>query len=220
MINIDITSDINKAMEDTDNLFWRDIPYLMARSINDTMFDVRNRIVNSTYQKAFNVRNRRYPGVTFKVTRGGDLNRRNIINRMKRELGPGGNTFLDVTQMVPHGNLELHSTGGVKKSFRGGNVAVPVGIGRTKTGRVPVAQKPKRVINRKNAFIVRGRGGTQIVKERTRKKGLRVWYVLTPQVRIKKRFRFYEDAHDTVDRVFSGHFNTQLNRVVSRSRFR
>ena len=137
MINIDITSDIENAMMDVDTFFRGQIPFGTAGALNDSIFDVRKRIVGSTYPKAFQVRNRAFPGRLWRVTQKAN----------KREM-----TAL-LTQTLDRDYITTHATGGIKSSRGGHSVAVPIGIKRTKNGRIPAAKKPTRLRNGKNVFI-------------------------------------------------------------------
>lgn len=227
MHSIDITTDINEAMRDIDGFFWKDVPFAMAGAMVDTMFDARRRIVESTYQKAFTVRNKAFPGRLWRVKVDGAKGSA-MYRILRNELKTGGVAEILVAQQPlpskgggsPHREyMETHVTGGSKSSRGGRSIAIPVNIDRTGTGRIPAAKKPTRIRNKKGTFVRKGKGGTRVIVERQRNKELRVWYILSPSVKIDSRFRFYEDGIDTIERVFSGHFNSRMNQVVSKSRF-
>lgn len=218
MLTIDITSDLNKAMRDIDDFFWKDIPFAMAGAMVDTMFDVRRRIVDSTYPRAFEVRNKAFPGRLWRVKVDGAQGSA-MYRVLRNELRTGGIAEVQLQQVLDREYMETHVTGGTKTPRSGRSIAVPVNIGRTKTGRVSAAQKPRRVRDRKGTFVKQGKGGTRLIMERKREGGVRLWYVLTPTAKIDRRFRFYEDAEQTVLRVFGGHMSTRFNRVLARSRF-
>lgn len=203
MYSLDITSDLNEAMAEIADFFWKDVPFAMSQAMNDSMFDARRRIVNSTYPRAFNVRNKVLPGRLWRITK----------RASKRDLEVLLTQTMDLDYMV------RHVTGGVKTPRGGKSVAIPVDISRTKTGRIPAARKPTPIRNKKGTFVRPGKGGTRVVVERQRNKTLRVWYILAPSAKIDARFRFYEDGIDTIERVFSGHFNTRMNRAIATSRF-
>jgi len=203
MINIDITSDIERAMMDVDTFFRGQIPFATVGALNNTIFDVRKRIVNSTYPKAFTVRNRAFPGRLWRVTQ--KANKKDMVAML--------------TQTTERGNMELHVSGGVRKPQGGHSIAVPVNINRTKTGRVPAAQRASRLRSKKNVFVTQGRGGNRLVMERSKQGGVTLKHVLTDSAKIGRSFRFYEDATDTVLRVFSGHWNSRMNYGIATSRF-
>lgn len=229
MHSIDITSDLNIAIKEVGEFFWTEIPFAMSGAMVDTMFDVQKRIVESTYPAAFTVRNKAFPRRLWRVKVNGAGSSSAMYKMLRNELRTGGVAEILLQQQpLPSSGggsadreyMEDHVTGGTKTPSRGGrSIAVPIDIGRTSTGRIPAAKKPTRIRNKKGTFVRPGKGGTRVIMERQRNGDVRAWYVLAPSVKIDRRFRFYEDGIDTVERVFSGHLNTRMSRVVAKSRF-
>lgn len=203
MMTFDITHDLNEAMRDVDDFFWNQIPFALSGAMNDTMFDVRKRIVERTYPAAFEVRNKAFPGRLWRVT--------------KRATKGDLETLL--TQTLDRGYIEDHVFGGTKRPT-GNTIAVPNQGGlRTATGRIRAAKKPLRITNAKNTFLMTGKGGEKRFIMQRKGKELEKVYTFAKQATIKKRFMFYEDAFDETELVFSGHLNDRMSRAIATSRF-
>lgn len=218
MLTIDITSDLKAAMRDVDDFFWKDIPFAMAGAMVDTMFDVKRQITTTTYPNAFTVRNKAFANRLWRVKVDGAKGSA-MYRLLRNELKTGGIAAIMLQQDLDREYMEKHVTGGTKTPQRGRSIAIPVGVGRTATGRIPAAKKPIRVRDRKGTFIKKGRGGTRLIMERQRSGETRLWYVLAPSAKIDRRFRFYEDAEQTVFRVFGGHMSKRMSGVIAKSRF-
>jgi len=162
--------------------------------------DIRRRVVGSTWPNAFNVKNKAFPGVVFRIkfSTKGDL-QAVLYDQLGREY------------------LERHATGGTKASSSGGNLAIPINVNRTATGRIPKSKKPRVLTAKKSTRIVRGKGGKNLIVEKYKGETI-VRYVLSPSAKIDKSFRFYEDATDTFNRVISGHWNNGMARALRGSR--
>lgn len=205
MLQIDITSDIDAAMKDVDAFFWREVPFGTAGALNATIFDVRRHIVEVTYPRSFEVRNRAFPRVLFRI----------MPKATKRKL----ETML--VQHLDRGYVAMHADGGTKRGRSGGRVAIPDKPEkmRTKNGRIRATNKPRRIVDRKDVFVVE-KGSRKFILKRGRKGAKNeLLYSIVPEAQIKKSFRFYEDAEKVTLRVFSGHWNTQMDRAIRSSRF-
>lgn len=218
-IEIDITSDIDEALRDTEDFFWSQVPFAMAGSLVDTAFDVRRRVVGSTYPEAFQVRNKALPGRMFKVMdeTGGVL--RGGARNVSRSLKSEGNVTISVGDQLGRDWSAKQATGGVKGA-RGGSLAVPVRGDdlRGASGRILKRNKPRNITDKKRFFLVKKGGRKRAIMER-RGKDTTAVYLFMNQAQIPKRFRFYEDAEDTALRVFSGHFDNRFARAIRSSRF-
>lgn len=219
MYEVDITSDIAQAMQDVDVFFEKDIPYTVAGAINDTAFDVRKRIVGSTYPKAFEQRNARFPGALWtvdKIALGGADSQLSAF-----KAGDIDTMSAMVRQKLDRGYIEDHIEGGTKTP-RGSSIAVPTGgTGnlRTKSGRIAKRNKPREIVNRKDHFLAKDKSGRKRYIARRTGSALEIVFIFAKQAEIAPRFRFYQDAFDTVDRTMLRHWGTRMARVVNRSRF-
>jgi hypothetical protein len=205
MITIDITSDIDRAIAEVGE-FWRSqVPVATAWAINDTAFEVRNHVVNSTWGKAFKVRNRAFPGRLFKVTQ------RAYKRTPEAEVG----------QTLDRAYLALHADGGTKTGSRGGRIAIPVTPDkvRTATGRVKASMKPLRLEERKDVFTITKGARKFVVKKGRRGKANELLYVITASAKIDGTFRFYEDSLSVTLDVFPHRWSAAMDKAITSSRF-
>lgn len=220
LYDVDITSDINDVIWKTDEMFRREVPFTVARAMNNTLFDVRKRIVGATYPKAFDVRNQRFAGALWtvdKVSTGGSGNQLSSFRAGEID----GMTGM-VRQKLDRDYIETHITGGTKMP-RGSSIAIP-GRGksaelRTKTGRIAKRSRPLAITNQKDVFLKKDKSGKKRYIARRTDTSLDILFVFAEQAKIKRRFRFYEDAFDTVDRVMIPHWHQEMRRVIRRSPF-
>ena len=229
-ITIDISSDIDKALRDVGDTFERQIPFAMVGAITDTAFDVRRRVVGSTYPNAFDVKNTRFANVLFNITKDGET-KWGGMRVLKRELNATGSTEIDVRQVpLPSRGggspdreyIERHATGG-SSAPRSSAFAVPKqkfqSQLRGKSGQILKRNKPMNITNKKKYFVKEKGGRKVAIMERNGKDITAVYLLLNNPVPIPKRFRFYEDAEDTTLRVFPGHFDNRFARAIRTSRF-
>jgi len=219
-VTLDITSDIDQALRDVDDFFWTQIPFAMGGALTDTAFDSRRRIVGSTWEKAFDVNNARFPGVAFKVMKNGQPARR-AASALKRDLVTTGTASLDLGQALDRDFVRRQAEGGTKTP-RGGTIAVPVRPGEVRgaSGRVLKSKKPLALEKRKDHYTLK-RGGRKVaVMKRARgSRDTTAVYLFIKQAGIKKSFQFYEDAEETALRVFPRHFDNRFARAIRSSRF-
>jgi hypothetical protein len=220
MYDVDIQSDIDEVIKEVGEFARTQVPFALAGAMNDTMFDVRKRIVNSTYEKAFTVRNKAYPGRLWRVDKiplGGPKS-------PLPEFKAGAVTTMTVTlrQRQDQGDyFERHVDGGTKIP-RGNTIAVPADGGgsmRTSQGRIAKRNKPRNIVKQKDTFMMRDKAGNKRFIAKRSGKTLDVLYVFAKTAKIKPTFRFYTDAFDTVDRVMLRHLGMRMARAIKTSRF-
>lgn len=199
MLHLDITSNIEEVQRGASDFFRSQVPFATSLAINNSMRDVRRVIVNTTWRKAFTVRNQAFPGVVFRIkfSKKYDLEAE-LYDQLGRDF------------------LERHVTGGIKTA-RGRNLAIPVNVSRTATGRIPKSKKPRVLTAKKSTRIIRGKGGKNLIIEKFKGQTI-VRYVLSPSAKIDSRFRFYEDAADTFERVIAGHWTHAMDRALRTSK--
>ena len=67
------------------DVFGKDqLPFATSKALNDTAFVVRNTIVEDTFPRSFNVKNKRFAGATFRVDKA---NKRKLEARVFDRLG-------------------------------------------------------------------------------------------------------------------------------------
>lgn len=218
LLEINIQSDMDRVMRSVDDYFNKDIPFTVARAINDTAFDVRRRIVGSTYPNAFNVRNPRMANVLWNVKKVTNLSafKRGEVSAMEggvfqnHNLKGGGRDWVD-----------NHLDGGIKRPHSGSSIAIPKDgeSMRSGNGRISARNKPMRITDKKDTFLMKDKAGRKKFIARRNGKNLDVVYVFAKSARIEGKFQFYQDAFDTVDQVMLGHWTNRMNEVVAKSRF-
>jgi len=230
LYEIDISSDIDDVIRSVGEFFEKDVPFTVASAINATAFDVRRRISGPTFDKAFNVRNKSFPRALWTVdtirTGGGGQSQNmgmGTSNLGFRQFKSGEIDTMQamVRQKLSRDYIEDHVEGGTKTP-RGSSIAVPDRGGnqlRTKSGRIAKRNKPMAIVNKKDHFLAKDKSGRKRFIARRDGTGLEVVFRFRQTANIRPRFRFYQDAFDTVDRVMLRHWGNQMSRVVNRSRF-
>ena len=207
-VALNIRDDIARATRHLTVIERKQIPFALSGAINDTLFDVRKQIVGVTARNAFTVRNKRFLGVAIRVEKA-----------KKTKLNGA------VFDRLGRASLGLHARGGIKRA-RGQHVAIPtkaVEAKRTASGKIPKRLTPRTVLSkagRRAAFKIKFRSGQEAIVRRKGKKAtpLEVLYLLERSVRIRKQFRFIEDAEKVAKRVLPGHFRTRLRKALRTAR--
>lgn len=199
-LELDISSNIDEFEREATEMELQQVPFAASVAINNSAKDVRRVVIGSTWPKAFKVRNKAFPGVVLRIkfSTKYDLEAA-VFDQLGREY------------------LERHTTGGVKRPTGGKNLAIPVNVPRGASGRIVKSKKPRVLTAKKSTRIVRGKGGKNLIIERFKGQTI-VRYVLSPSAKIDSRFRFYEDAADTFERVIVGHWNTAMDRALRTSK--
>ena len=208
----------------------KQVPFAVANTLTDIAFMAREEIVQKTYPRSFNVKNKRFAGVVFRVDKA---NKRtltaSIYDRIARA-GGKGSVY-----------LARHESGGIKTSRSSTNVAIPgrkvKNYIRGASGQVKAQYKPKALLMQPNFFKIKlkktgltaiaGRevnaakykasltsqspsavgGGFAKIAKRGEKGQFKVYYILKPQAYIKKTFPYYDAikkvAHANLQRSFT-----------------
>ena len=204
-MNINLTTNasaVQKAMQG----FSKQLPFAMSQALNATAFDVRKQIVDRTYPKSFNVKNKRFASAMFRVEKA-----------TKRKLSAA------VFDRLGKDYMAMQAEGGIKTP-RGNNIAIPGRRNtRTATGKIPRARQPRQLLNNGKAYKTTLRGGQKAIVQpqgRGKNKSLKVMYVLEQTARIPKRFDFYEDANMIGKRNFDKNFSKAFARAKATARRR
>lgn len=185
------------------NVHQKQIPFATAGALTSTAFDVRKELIESTYPKAFALKNKTFPRVVTNVKKA---SKRNLV----ASVGNVSGRVIDY--------LSLHAEGGVKTP-RGNSLAIPTkNTKRGSKGAVPKAQRPRALLAKKGAFVT-SINGTRVIMQKEKRGGVaKVKYVLTPKAKIDKALRFYEDARRVVNKVFDHNFSKAFFRAIKGSR--
>ena len=182
-MQINIRSNYKRLSRSLDQVGRKQLPFAFAKTLNETMKAVEKYTVARTYPRAFDVRNRAF----FKASMfTGTAVRRATKTKLR----------VSASDRFDRGNLQLHATGWTKRA-RSGRIAIPSRFTKATRGArgVRKALRPRAVVDSPKGYIDSdvprdaiyqryGRGGSKV----------RLLYVLQPRARIRKRFRFYEDA--------------------------
>ena len=201
MLQIDVSDNVSEALKGIDDFFRGQVPFVTSQALNDTAFNIRTRIVGSTWPKAVTMRNRVFPGRVFKVGKK--------ATKADLEAVVQGDPEFDYVERLADGGTKVP---------RGNWIAVPVdGIRRNRGGSISKAYKPRML---KNSFIREMKNGKgKVILQRGKDGENVVKYILIKRAQIPATFRFEEDATDTALRVFSGHWSTRMARVINASVF-
>ncbi len=212
MLAVNVSSNYKKLSRSLDQLGKKQLPFAFAKTLNQTMKAVGKYTVARTYPRAFDARNKNF-----------------FVQSMFRNSGKGGTAVRWATKTklrasardrFGRGNLQLHATGGTKRA-RSGRIAIPSRHtkGRRKAKGVPDKLRPRAVVDTPKGYIDRvgprdaiyqrfGRGGKQV----------RLLYVLQPSAKIRKRFRFYEDAQRITRAVSPKLFSRNFSHAIRTAR--
>lgn len=177
-MEINLASNVNDVMRNVSNLHRRQVPFALSQAMNEAAFEVRSEIVQRTYPRAFTVRNSRFINAVMRVAKA---TKSNLVASVFDQLG--------------RDYLERHSKGGTKTP-KGQNLAIPSdNVARNAGGSVRAAQRPRNLLQRKDAFKLDVKGNSFIAKRDGKARyPIRLLYLLEPRASIAKSFAFYEDA--------------------------
>lgn len=181
----------------------KQLPFAFSKTLNDTAKKVRKQIVERTYPRSFDARDKRFANATFSIKFS---NKRNLV--------------AIVFDRLDRANLKLHAEGGIKRA-KSGNIAIPSRyVKERRSGRgVRKSLRPRTVVDTPKGYIQRG--PRKAIYQSYGRKGAnkRLLYSLKSFANIRKTFPFYEDANRTVDRHLQRSFNVNLRKAL-RSRRR
>ena len=172
------------------------VPFALANSINNGLFDARREIVGTTFPASFDVRNRSFARAAFRVE--------------KASKGALSGSLYD---RLGRGHLAKHAEGGVKRPSSG-SLAIPSrriakfrGARGIAKGKRPRAFKNTRTIRVTSEGIFRGEGGRLVQL-----------YFFAPQARLTARFPFYPVFEREVVMGIRKAFPMQLRRALASRR--
>jgi len=181
----------------------KQLPFAFANTLNDTAFKVRKQIVDRTYPRSFNVRDKRFAGTAFRVSKA---NKRKLV--------------AVVFDRLDRANLKLHAEGGTKRA-KSGNIAIPSRyVKERRSGRgVRKGLRPRTVVDTPKGYIQREPRKAIFQSYGPKGSKKRLLYSLKAFANIRRTFPFYTDAERTVQRHLQRSFNVNLRKAL-RSRRR
>ena len=193
-MQINMKSNISAVSKAIDAFGRNQMPFATSQALNTTAFDVRSQIVNKTYPRSFTVRNKRFAGTMFRVSKSTKRKLTAVIfDRLGKDF------------------MTMQAEGGVKKP-RGQHLAIPSNsnkVTRTASGAIRKAQRPRQLLSRNKVFVNKLiKSGDEAIMRRVGKDRypVEMLYLLTPQGKIKKRFPFYEDGQMIANKKFAQNF--------------
>lgn len=204
MLEISLKADYDAIYRRLNTIQQKQLPYAFQLTLNDIIFEARKQIVETTYPRSFDVRNRSFARATFRVKKAS-----------KRYL------VAELYDHLDRANLRLHATGGTKKP-RGSSIAVPSDIMKAKRRAkgIPKGQRPRQILEQPGAFIAVMKGGKKGIWKRRGKKRLPIdlLYSFQTSAEIKEAFPFYKHAESIVRKRFNDRFNANLRRALASAR--
>ena len=207
MLTVNVSSNYKRLSRSLDQLGRKQLPFAFAKTLNETMKAVGKYTVARTYPRAFDVRNRAF----FKAS---IFTGTTVRRATKTKLRVSARARFD------RGNLQQHATGGSKRA-RSGRIAIPSRF--TKAARrargVRKALRPRAVVDNPKGYIDRD-GPSDAIYQRYGRGGnrVRLLYVLQPRARLRKRFRFYEDAQRITRSVSPKLFRKNFSQAIRTAR--
>ncbi len=181
----------------------RNVRFAAMQAVNDTGREVQQFTVNKLLPEKFTLRSRgsawQKPG-----------------NKLGFNLKFASKQTLTATLGSQANWLELQEKGGTKTA-KGHRVAIAAQVRDTPTSIIPSRRKPRRLLERKQAFIIATRKG-DVVFERTGPRELKPLYALKPSARVPARLQFISHASALADATFSQRFTMRFASAVASSR--
>lgn len=182
------------------------IPFALAKSLNDAADIARRQIIDDTWPHHVSVRNSGFMNAAL-TTKGTRATKRKLSVVLYDRLGRAG--------------LQLHAVGGTKRP-RGRNLALPSAkVAARRTGKgVPKNLRPLALPNsfKQGDIIYQRVGKYQKAGKRSAAKdtrGLKLMYTLKPSVRIRPDVPFYQDFASTMRREVPKAFNKNIKLAMA-----
>jgi len=194
-MQINVKSNISAVTKAIDAFGKNQMPFATSRALNDTAFSVRKHIVDTTYPKSFQVKNPRFASAMFRV---GKSTKRKLVASVFDRFGK---------------DYMVNQAEGGMKEKRGRYTAIPAQDRPAIRGRAGYERnKPRTVLGKPKVFVQNVGGQDMILERRTKKPyPLKRLYLLEEKnIRIPKRFPFYEQGNAVAQRDFSRAFRKRF----------
>ena len=178
-------------------------PYILQKTINDTLVDVQTRQI-AHINDVFTIRRQAFLKRSVKISKFA-----------KKDDLVGIIQIGDVGAKKTSDIFEKFETGGVKKATQGRNVAIPTSqVKASKSGVIPNGRRPS---NLPRSFKLTTDSGNSFVVQAKKRKGqdsLTFMYSLKPFVRIDNRLGFNRTGMMTIDEVAVPNLERAIERAL------
>lgn len=209
-LSISVSSNVKQFQRRLSRVQRKQLPFATMKAINDTAFDVKDRTIQRTFPAAFpEGKNRSFIKQALRIRKARKTNlEAHVFDRFGYEW------------------LQRQAKGGTKRPKRKA-LAIPQfgkrgGLKRTARGVSP-AKRPKALRGRPN--IITPRQGSRLSPGIYKRVGgarnrrlVLLYRFVSRSVRVKKAFRFYEDAQRETRKKFPIHFRRHLRRALKTAR--
>lgn len=206
MLHANVTIDYKEVEKMLAN-FKSQAPYVLQKSMNDTMLEAQEKMV-SHINKKFMVRRAAFVKRSVKMMQ---FAKKTNLTAVLGIAGIAGKDTADI--------LAKFETGKDKTPYRGGSVAVPTIVVRPNASRVVSKNNRPRALAR--SFRITTKAGDDLILRR-KGKGSRsktqVAYVLKDSVPIDSRLTFAQVVTDVINRRYGYHFSRWYAKAIETSR--
>lgn len=207
-MNVNVKID-SRALEKSLGEFKGQMPFILMKTINDTMIDAQKSVI-SRANDVFTIRRQQFLKQSMKITK---FAKKDDLTGVFEVADIGNSKTADV--------FEKFQVGGNKRPFRSSNVAIPTTFIKPTASRV--ISKTKKPSLLKNSFRGKTKSGADAIYQRKgkgKKETVRVAYVLKPSVRIDKRLRFNETGLATINRQFNINADRAISKALSTAKLK
>ena len=201
-------SDFERAADEL-NAELRQVPFALARAMNDAVEKARSTLIDETWPESINERNHSFLNASL-TTSGHRATKQNLSVMLYDKLG--------------RGHLEMHADSGVRTP-KGSKIAVPSrAIRRTGKGSIVKSQTPRAI---PKSFIkgdiIYSQSGSYIKSGSRKEKGqdnrkLTLMYVLRTSTQIKKDVPLREVFEDVFTSELGKAFHVRLDQAMKSRR--
>lgn len=236
MVAVSLFSGISQMRRDFNKFETKTMNLIQRNAMLDAAFRTQRVLRLRSYPKAFPTAvNKSHKDIvtTIGAPRGRKrLNKSELKTRISNALSRNRQAHIAIFDMSGDDGagkeyMLRHALGGAKIPIDGTNMAVPTDFVRMQRGPRGIRKslRPKQVLNKrakggKPGFITRIKGHDMIVRREGKARlPITPLYSLVPNVRIRKSFKFYEDAriyHKLYDAAFAREYAFHANKALKR----
>lgn len=215
---LDITVDLKSLTRELDDLQQRQIPFATAKALSALALDVQQ-AERARLRDVFTLRREQWADHSIKITHFAKKAEPWATIAISP---PGGASRADI--------LGKFETDTEKRPFKGTHVAIPIEAKRNKRDIITRANRPgalhlrqvgKRIIGDKRTFLVKTRGGQELILQRTgrgKRSGVRALYLLVERVTITPDLEYYVTAERVVGKNWERRWDDAIALALATAR--